>query len=117
MRNISLSMLVAGLVMLPSVTMANDFTTAARVQFVLECMDGNPKMNVYEGVNKCSCVADELAKHFTQREFEEANTGFQFRNLPADRGAMFRDDDAVTSGIKSFKHIYADAYKTCRIRH
>ncbi len=116
MKKAGLSMLVAGLMILPSVSSANDFTTVARVQFVLECIDANPDMNIYESVNKCSCVLDKLAENFTQREYEEANTGFQFRNLPADRGGMFRDDEGVTDGIKSFKQHNAEAYKQCRLR-
>jgi hypothetical protein len=116
MKKAALSMLVAGLSVLPGISLANDFTTVSRVQFVLECVDANPKMNVYESVNKCSCVLDKLAETFTQREYEEANTGFQYRNLPADRGGMFRDDEGVTGGIKSFKEHNAEAYKLCRLR-
>lgn len=108
---------VAGLFLLPGVSMANDFSTVARVQFVMDCMTLNEgKMNVYESVHKCSCVLDKIAESFTQSEFENANAGFRFRNLPGDRGAQFRDDKGVTSGIKLFKQVHADAYDSCRIR-
>jgi len=107
----------AGLFLLPSITMANDFSTVTRVQFVMDCMELNQgKMNAYETVHKCSCVVDELAKTFTQTEFEDANAGFRFRNLPGDRGAQFRDDKGVQSGIKLFKQAHSDAYEECRIR-
>ena len=116
MKKISLALFVASLMALPSISMANDFSTVTRVQYVLDCMDSNPKMNVYEGSNKCSCVVDEIAKVFTQREYEDINTGYQMSNLPADRGGVFRDDDRVGTGIKSFKQVHAEAYESCRIR-
>ena len=109
-------LLSIGLISLPTISMANDFPTVTRVQYVLECMEANPKMNVYEGVNKCSCVIDKIAEQFTQREFEEANTGFQLRNMPADRGGVFRDDADVEYGISSFTAVNAKAYESCRIR-
>ena len=116
MNKASKSVLIIGLMTLPTMAMANDFSTAARVQYVLECMEANPKMNVYEGVHKCSCVVDKIAEKFTQREFEDADTGFQLRNMPADRGGMFRDDADVTDGISTFKQVHAEAYESCRIR-
>jgi len=116
MKKTGIALLMTGLVALPSVAMANDFSTITRVQYVLDCMDGNPKMNVYEASNKCSCVIDEIAKVFTQHEFEDINTGFQMRNLPADRGGVFRDDERVGTGINAFSKVHENAYKTCRIR-
>jgi hypothetical protein len=107
----------ASLFLLPTITTANDFTTVARVQYVMDCMELNQgKMNSYESIHKCSCVVDEIAKSFTQREFEDANAGFRFQNLPGDRGATFRDDKGVQSGIKLFKKVHSDAYEECRIR-
>ena len=116
MRKTSISLLVAGLAALPALGLANDFSTITRVQYVLGCIDANPKMNLYEASNKCSCVVDKLAEVFTQREFEEADTGFQMRNMPADRGGMFRDDADVKEGIGLFQKTHAEAYDACRVR-
>ncbi|PHS71403.1 MAG: hypothetical protein COB23_00020 [Methylophaga sp.] len=117
MRNPRLSVLAATLCVLPSVGIANDFSTVTRVQYVQECIQLNEgAMNIYEATHKCSCVMDKLAEVFTQREFEDANTGFQLKNLPGDRGGVFRDDEDVRSGISLFKKLHIDAYKSCRIR-
>ena len=117
MKHPRLSLIAASLLMLPGISMANDFTTVTRVQYVMECMQLNEgKMNVYEGAHKCSCVVDKLAEVFTQREFEDANTGFQLRNMPGDRGGVFKDDADVNSGIGLFMKTHADAYASCRIR-
>lgn len=117
MRKASILMLIAGLITLPSLSAANDFKTVTRVHYVQDCMALNQgKMNVYEATHKCSCVLDELAKVFTESQFEDANAGFQFQNLPGDRGGVFRDDTDVVDGIALFKKTHAEAYKSCRIR-
>jgi len=117
MKKMSISVLVAGLIALPSVSVANDFSTVVRVHYVQDCMTLNQgKMNVYEATHKCSCVIDKLAEVFTQTQFEDANAGFQFSNLPGDRGGMFRDDTDIKDGIALFKETHAEAYKSCRIR-
>jgi hypothetical protein len=117
MKHPQLSLIAASLLMLPGISMANDFSTVTRVQYVMECIQLNDgKMNLYEVTHKCSCVVDKLADVFTQREFEDANTGFQLRNLPGDRGGVFKDDEDVKSGIGLFKKTHADAYASCRIR-
>ena len=117
MKKSSMSLLTTGLIILPMLSVANDFSTVTRVRYVQDCMQINAgKMNVYEGSHKCSCVVDKLAEVFTQDQFEAANAGFQFSNLPGDRGGVFRDDADVQDGISLFKKTHADAYKSCRIR-
>lgn len=117
MKHPRLLLIAASLFLLPSISSANDFSTVTRVQYVMDCLQLNEgKMNIYEATHKCSCVVDKLAAVFTQSEFEAANAGFQFRNLPGDRGGMFRDDADVTDGIGLFKKTHADAYESCRIR-
>jgi hypothetical protein len=115
MNKTRLALFAAGLVILPTTSMANDFSTATRVKYVMQCVEATG-MNLYEGVNKCSCVVDEIAKVMTQRQFEDADTSYQLRNLPADRGGMFRDDDESNNDIKLLKTTTASAYQSCRIR-
>lgn len=117
MKKVSISLIFAGLMAVPSISSANDYSTVARVHYVQDCIALNEgTMNVYEASHKCSCVVDELAKVFTQIEFEDINTGFRFKNLPGDRGGVFRDDEDISSGIGLFKKTHIDAYETCRIR-
>ena len=117
MKKISMSVLLAGLIALPSLSVANDFSTVARVHYVQDCIVLNQgKMNIYEATHKCSCVVDKLAEVFTLRQFEDANAGFRFSNLPGDRGGVFRDDTDVQDGIALFQETHAAAYKSCRIR-
>lgn len=117
MKHPRLSLIAACLLVLPAASMANDFSTVTRVQYVMECIQLNTgEMNIYEATHKCSCVVDKLAVDFTQREFEDANTGFQLRNMPGDRGGVFRDDADVKDGIGLFKKLHVEAYASCRLR-
>ncbi|WP_438971726.1 hypothetical protein [Methylophaga sp.] len=110
------SLIAAGLMILPTLGMTNDFSTVTRVHYVMDCMTANEGMNVYEGTHKCSCVVDKLAEVFTEREFEDISVGFRYKNLPADRGATFRDDKNIQSGLKLYEKTTAEAYKACRIQ-
>jgi hypothetical protein len=116
MKLVGTAALVTGLLMSPVMASANDFSTVARVQFVMDCMEAHPNMNVYESVHKCSCVVDEIAKVFTQREFEDLDAGYRYKNLPAERGGTFRDDEQLNTGWKLFKQTHAEAYQSCRMR-
>ncbi len=115
MKKAGMTLFAAGLVMLPAMAMSNDFSTVTRVHYVMDCMTANEDMNVYESTHKCSCVVDKLAEVFTAEEFEDLNVGFMYKNLPADRGATFRDDKQIRSGLKLFEETHAKAYKECRI--
>jgi len=117
MNKAGITFLMAGLLTFSGLTAANDFTTVARVHFVQDCIVLNQgEMNIYEATHKCSCVLDKIAESFSQRQYEDADAGFQFANLPGDRGAEFRDDADVVDGISTFKKLHAEAYKSCRIR-
>lgn len=116
MKIAGMTMLAAGLTVLPTMAMSNDFSTVTRVQYVMDCMTANSDMNVYEGVHKCSCVVDKLAEVFSEKEFEDISVGYMYKNMPADRGATFRDDKQISSGLKLFNETNEKAYKECRIR-
>ncbi|KKN13715.1 hypothetical protein LCGC14_1003530 [marine sediment metagenome] len=110
------TLLLAGIVLTPTFASANDFSTATRVQYVMDCLTANSQMNVYEGVHKCSCVIDKISEKFTQTQFEDLNTAYMYKNLPADRGATFRDDKGIKSDMKLFEETNEEAYKSCRLR-
>lgn len=121
MKFASMLMFAAGLSAVPMIASADenkdrDFSTVTRVQYVMQCMESHPKMNVYESVHKCSCVVDEIDDVFTEVEYEDLNAGYMYKNLPADRGATFRDDKGLQKGWKLFDTTLANAYKDCRLR-
>ena len=117
MNKMGITLLLTGLLALPGISSANDFTTVYRVHYVQDCIASNQgKMNIYEATTKCSCIVDKLAESFTQTELEGIDTGFQYQNLPGDRGGEFKDNADVVNGISDFNKAYAEAYKSCRMR-
>lgn len=116
MNKAGMTLIAAGMTILPALSMANDFSTVTRVHYVMDCMSANPQLNVYEGSHKCSCVIDQIAEVFTQQEFEDISVGYMYKNLPAERGATFRDDKGVRKGLKLYDETVANAYQECRIR-
>ncbi|HET8807225.1 MAG TPA: hypothetical protein VFM76_02490 [Methylophaga sp.] len=120
MTKTSLTMLAAGMAFLPGLAMADDhgeqdFSTVTKVHYVQDCMTANSDMNVYESVHKCSCVIDKLDMAFTQQEFDNIHTGYMYKNLPADRGAQFRDDAVLNETMDEFDKVIKTAYKECKL--
>ena len=94
----------------------NNYPTEMRVKYVLDCMTHNGDMNVYESTSKCSCVIDKIAEDFTEREFDDGAVTFQLMNMPADRGATFRDNKEAQTSLKTLKSAQMEAYDACNIK-
>jgi hypothetical protein len=89
--SIGWSLLVPG-VLLPGVTLANDFPTQARVEFVLGCMNDQGGQS-YDTLYKCVCLVDVIAAEMSHEEFAEAQVFSQLRSTAGERGGVFRDPD------------------------
>lgn len=116
-----LTVIAAGMSLMPTFAMADDhgedhdYSTVNRVHYVQECMAANGDMNVYEGTHKCSCVIDKIAEDFTETQFEDLSTAYKYKNMPADKGAQFRDHEELSADMKDYEKTVTDAYRTCRI--
>jgi len=89
----------------------NDYPTAARVEFVNECV-GNQRdslANVYQ----CSCVIDRIADTLSYDEFVEAITFARYAGLPGEAGGIFRDSDQARSLARRYRELEAAAYQAC----
>jgi hypothetical protein len=92
----------------------NDYPTAARVEFVQDCMGrgGGNLADLY----KCSCVIDRLAEHLSYDEFVEAATFAHYSTLPGEGGGIFRDPPRAKERAKLYRSLEADAYRTCGLK-
>jgi hypothetical protein len=89
-RALSLSLGLGSL--LAGATLANDFPTQARVEFVLGCMNEQGGQS-YDTLYKCVCLVDAIATELTHDEFVEAQVFSQLKSTAGERGGVFRDPD------------------------
>jgi hypothetical protein len=92
----------------------NDYPTAARVEFVQDCMVRNG--GKLEDLYKCSCVIDRLAEHLTYDDFVEASTFAHYSTLPGEGGGIFRDPDKAKERTKLYRGLEAEAYHACGLK-
>ncbi len=95
-------------------TPKNAYPTAARVEYVQECIakNGGSLADLY----KCSCVIDRMADRLSYDEFVEAATFARYATLPGEGGGIFRDPDRAKERAKLYRSVEADAYRTCGLK-
>jgi hypothetical protein len=102
------------LLALPPSASANDFPTADRVEYVLECLQSFP--GKYEYVHKCSCAIDYIAGKVKYDEYVEIATSGRGQTMMGERGGAFRDPDNVRTEAKKLKQLQAEANNACNIK-
>jgi hypothetical protein len=91
-------------------TPSNDYPTAARVEYVQDCMArGGRLADLY----KCSCVIDQLAQQLTYDEFVEAATFAHYASLGGEGGGIFRDTQEARERAKLYRSLEATARRHC----
>jgi hypothetical protein len=95
----------------PETPPVNNYPTAARVEYVNECIANqrDSLANVYQ----CSCVIDRIADTLTYDEFVESITFARYAGLPGEGGAIFRDSDDARKKGRRYKELEQAAYKAC----
>lgn len=95
--------------------LANDFPTAGRVEFVLECMRDHAG-GQFELMNKCSCVIDRLAEKYGYDDFVEAQTMAKAISIAGERGATMRDNEEAQKAARRYRADVTDASRACYLR-
>jgi hypothetical protein len=93
---------------------ANDFPTAARVEFVLECMKES-KAPPQEMVYKCSCAIDHIASKVTYENWVDLSTVALGTSIAGERGGVIRDMKDGRKLIANYRQLQAQAKKACFI--
>jgi hypothetical protein len=101
--------------LLPGATLANDFPTQARVEFVLGCMSEQGGQS-YDTLYKCVCLIDAIAAELSHDEFAEAQVFSQLRSTAGERGGVFRDPDQARSLIAKLDTAIEHGKAQCFIR-
>ena len=108
MRIFVLSLLVV--VTLP--VYAGDYSSRTSFTMVANCMDengGHTQANLYT----CSCRADFIQAGMSAEDYEDAITVERYRDVPADKGAVFRDSKKGQVLFSALKKIRKEAAETC----
>src|SRR5258708_38964950 len=92
----------------------HDYPTAARVEYVQECMgrNGGSLATLYQ----CSCVIDWMAERLSYDEFVEASTFAHNATVGGAGGGIFRDPPRARERAKLFHSLESEAYRTCGLK-
>ena len=94
---------------------ANDFPTADRVEFVLECMRDHTG-GQFELLNKCSCTIDRLAGQYKYDKFVEAQTMAKAVTIAGERGSILRDNEDAQKAARRYRASVVEAARACFLR-
>jgi hypothetical protein len=100
---------------LPLSAIANEYPTLDRVDHVLTCMKkhgGQTMDNLYA----CACEIDTIALMMPYDTFIEASTFESYRNMPGERGGMFRDSTQGEKLVTQLHKAQEEAERRCFIR-
>ncbi|HKB82049.1 MAG TPA: hypothetical protein VKD04_02460 [Burkholderiales bacterium] len=114
MKRMQAILVLAGTVFAP-LCQANDFPTADRVEFVLECMRDHTG-GQFELLNKCSCTVDRLAERYKYDEFVEAQTMAKAVTIAGERGSTLRDNEDAQKAAKRYRASVTEAGRACFLR-
>ena len=94
---------------------ANDFPTADRVEFVMECMRDHTGSQ-FELLSKCSCTIDRLAEQYKYEDFVEAQTMSKAVTVAGERGSTLRDNEDAQKAARRYRASVIDAGRACFLR-
>ncbi len=106
------SILLMAVLGAPVAASASDYPTMDRVDSVLTCMQENGGQNI-DNLQRCSCRTDIMMQQVTFEEFTEARTYEIYKQMPGDKGGIFRDNPRATELVGKLDAARADASKRC----
>jgi hypothetical protein len=109
------SILVLAIISAAPLCRANDFPTADRVEFVLECMRDHTGAK-FELLSKCSCTVDRLAEQYKYDDFVEAQTMAKSVTIAGERGSTMRDNEDAQKAARRYRDSVVEAAHACFLR-
>lgn len=99
------------LLLLATPSLANDYPTEARVDYVLGCMASNG--NEYLTMQKCSCSIDVIAEHLPYETYEQVKTVLGMQDQRGELGVLFRTERSMQDQLRVLHQAQADANLRC----
>jgi hypothetical protein len=91
---------------------AHDYPTMDRVDHVLTCMKKNGGQNI-DNLWRCSCEIDVIAQQLSLEDFNTARTYEIYKNMPGEKGGLFREGADASAAIEKLEAARKDADKRC----
>lgn len=91
----------------------HDYPTGERVQFVEECINDYPDKGRFELIQKCSCVIDMFAKHYSYDDFVDMSTAAKASTISGERGNVVRDSPVGKELNAAYKKALSSAKEAC----
>ena len=111
-RQILMAASLMGILAMTPGAQANDFPTLDRVDSVLTCMKENGGQTI-DNLQRCSCQIDIMAQTVNFEEYTEARTYEVYKQMPGEKGSLFRETDRAKELTKRITDARADARKRC----
>ncbi|HMM75023.1 MAG TPA: hypothetical protein PJ986_04900 [Gammaproteobacteria bacterium] len=96
----------------PLAAVASDYPTLDRVDAVLTCMQENGGQNI-DNLQRCSCEIDMIMQQVDYDMFTEARTYEIYKQMPGDKGGIFRDNPRAKELVDKLNAARAEAKKRC----
>ncbi len=96
-----------------SVATANDYPTAERVEYVLNCLQDMGR-NSMDDLQTCSCRIDSIASTIPFEEYSYAVTYDRNKRMTGEKGGVFRDNNSGKSFSKVLKSAEETAKSQCK---
>ncbi|MGQ4274061.1 hypothetical protein [Terrihabitans sp. B22-R8] len=90
---------------------ANDYPTAARVDYVFACMQANGTTR--ESLDRCSCSIDVVATILPYDRYVTGETVASLIQLPGERSAVFRSAEPARAAADELRRAQAEAEVRC----
>lgn len=94
---------------------ADDYPTAERVTFVLDCLRDFPGPE-YEMIQKCSCALDAIAERLPFDRYVTASTVSKAVTIAGERGGTLRENEQAQNEAREYRSLYREARKRCFFR-
>jgi hypothetical protein len=90
---------------------ANDYPTAARVEYVFGCLKANGETR--QVIEQCSCSIDVIASLVPYARYVTAETVLSMSQVRGNLGTQFRTSEQATSALNDLRRAQAEAEVRC----
>jgi hypothetical protein len=90
---------------------ANDYPTAARVDYVLGCMGANGHNRLV--MERCACSIDTIASLMPYERYEQVETIMRMREGRGELGILFRTESGIEAQVQEFRRAQVEADLRC----